>query len=160
MADDKDQADSDVPGELLASSDLVEPEAYEVSAEETEAEELAEGPLTEDEPIDTDQLSEAELVALAAAGSRPQRRVKPEPVAKKGHATPKRDTQPGQEHHKRTTPVQFVKESAAELRKVVWPTLSQLQQYFVVVLVFVLIIIGIVSVLDLGFGWALLQIFG
>ena len=36
-----------------------------------------------------------------------------------------------------------MRESIAELKKVVWPTLNQLQQYFVVVLVFVLIMIAI-----------------
>ena len=60
----------------------------------------------------------------------------------------------------RHNPVQFVRESAAELKKVVWPTGSQLQQYFVVVLVFVLIMIGIVAVLDLGFGWLMLKALG
>ena len=61
---------------------------------------------------------------------------------------------------KRTTPVSFGRESADELRKVVWPTATQLRQYFVVVLVFVLLVIASVSALDLLFGWGLLKIFG
>lgn len=48
----------------------------------------------------------------------------------------------------------------AELKKVVWPTSSQLQQYFVVVLVFVLIMIAIVAALDLGFGTLMLKFLG
>ena len=64
------------------------------------------------------------------------------------------------EEDRRSTPAEFVRESVAELKKVVWPTLSQLQQYFIVVLVFVLIMILIVSVLDLLFGTAILKIFG
>lgn len=160
MADVQDQASADVPGELLASSDLVEPEAYQVAADESEAEELEEAVDSESAGIDVEQLTEAEIVALAAAGSRPQRRTKPEPVAKKGKATPKRGEKSSDTGKKRTTPVQFVKESVAELRKVVWPTMSQLQQYFIVVLVFVLIMIAIVSVLDLAFGWTMLQMFG
>ena len=59
----------------------------------------------------------------------------------------------------RTTPVQFVKESVGELRKVVYPTGSQLANYFVVVLVFVLFIIAIVGLLDLGLGWAIFKVF-
>lgn len=60
----------------------------------------------------------------------------------------------------RTTPAAFVRESVTELRKVVWPTGTQVQQYFVVVLVFVLFIIAFVSLLDLGFGWLVLKAFG
>ncbi|MDO5681811.1 MAG: preprotein translocase subunit SecE [Propionibacteriaceae bacterium] len=60
----------------------------------------------------------------------------------------------------RTTPARFVAQSIGELRKVVWPTGTQVQQYFVVVLVFVLFIMTIVSLLDLGFGWLILRLFG
>ncbi len=160
MADVEDKASADVPGELLANADLVEPEPYVVAADETEAEELEPGADDQDAVIDLSQLSEAEAVAMVAASNRPKLRTKPEPVAKKGVATPKRDRKAADSGKQRTTPVQFVKESVGELRKVVWPTMSQLQQYFVVVLVFVLIVIGIVSALDLAFGWALLRIFG
>lgn len=54
----------------------------------------------------------------------------------------------------------FYRQVIAELRKVVWPTRSQLITYTAVVLVFVLVIIAIVSTLDVVFGWAVLQIFG
>ena len=57
-------------------------------------------------------------------------------------------------------PGEFMRQVQAEARKVVWPTSSQLRQYFVVVLVFVLLVIFYVSALDLLFGWGLLQIFG
>lgn len=60
----------------------------------------------------------------------------------------------------RATPARFVAESVGELRKVVWPTGNQVQQYFIVVLVFVLFIMAIVSLLDLGFGWLILKVFG
>ena len=55
---------------------------------------------------------------------------------------------------------EYLAESQFELRKVVWPTATQLRQYFVVVLVFVLLVIAYVSALDLLFGWGLLKIFG
>ena len=45
----------------------------------------------------------------------------------------------------------FCRQVVAELRKVFWPTQEQLVTYFFVVMVFVLFMIGLVSVLDLGF---------
>ncbi|MBI5028354.1 MAG: preprotein translocase subunit SecE [Actinobacteria bacterium] len=106
------------------------------------------------------ELTEEEQVALAAAKARPVRRSEGAEPSTKGRPTPRqRRAKPGEER-RRTTPVQFVRESVAELKKVVWPTGSQLQQYFVVVLVFVLIMIAIVSVLDLGFGTLMLKLLG
>jgi preprotein translocase subunit SecE len=53
----------------------------------------------------------------------------------------------------------FYRQVVAELRKVIWPTRQQLITYWAVVLVFVLAIIGIVSVLDIGIGWLMLKVF-
>ncbi|MDQ3615052.1 MAG: preprotein translocase subunit SecE [Actinomycetota bacterium] len=61
---------------------------------------------------------------------------------------------------KRTSPVTFYRQVVAELRKVVWPTQQQLITYFIVVLVFVMVIMTIVSLLDLGFGRAMFAVFG
>ena len=47
----------------------------------------------------------------------------------------------------------------AELRKVVWPTQEQLVTYFLVVMVFVLFMIALVSMLDLGFGKLVFWVF-
>lgn len=60
----------------------------------------------------------------------------------------------------RTSPVVFYRQVVAELRKVVWPTQQQLVTYFLVVMVFVLFMIALVSLLDLGFGKAVFQVFG
>lgn len=60
----------------------------------------------------------------------------------------------------RTTPVVFYRQVVAELRKVVWPTQQQLITYFFVVMIFVLFMIALVSLLDLGFGKAVFAIFG
>ena len=60
----------------------------------------------------------------------------------------------------RTSPITFYRQVVAELRKVVWPSQQQLVTYFLVVMVFVLFMIGIVSLLDLGFGKAVFQVFG
>jgi preprotein translocase subunit SecE len=77
--------------------------------------------------------------------------------AKKDRATPKQKRD--RVEHKRTGPVTFVRQSVAELRKVVYPTGPQLANYFVVVLIFVLFIIAYVSLLDLGIGAAVFRIF-
>jgi preprotein translocase subunit SecE len=74
----------------------------------------------------------------------------------KATATAKRDQPVKRE---RTTPLKFVQQSVGELRKVVYPTGQQLVNYFIVVLVFVLFVIGYVSLLDLGFGAAIFRIF-
>ncbi|GAB3715352.1 preprotein translocase subunit SecE [Mariniluteicoccus flavus] len=103
-----------------------------------------------EEPAELREADEADELEPTPAVSR--RRT----VEKKGHATPSR----GADTERRTTPAAFVNEAVGELRKVVWPTANQVQQYFVVVLVFVLFIIFFVSLLDLGLGWALLKVFG
>ena len=61
---------------------------------------------------------------------------------------------------KRTSLPTFYRQVVAELRKVVWPTQEQLITYFLVVMVFVLFMIAIVSLLDLGFGKAVFAVFG
>jgi preprotein translocase subunit SecE len=70
-------------------------------------------------------------------------------------ATPSHDRRGGG----RTSPVTFYRQVVAELRKVVWPTRQQLVTYFIVVLVFVLVMIGIVSLLDYAFGRLMFGIF-
>ncbi|GAA2448220.1 MULTISPECIES: preprotein translocase subunit SecE [Streptomyces] len=54
----------------------------------------------------------------------------------------------------------FYRQIVAELRKVVWPTRSQLTTYTTVVIVFVVIMIGLVTVIDLGFQEAVKYVFG
>ena len=59
----------------------------------------------------------------------------------------------------RTSPVTFMRQVVAELRKVVWPTQQQLVTYFFVVLVFVTVVMALVSVLDLAFGKLVFELF-
>jgi preprotein translocase subunit SecE len=54
----------------------------------------------------------------------------------------------------------FYRQIIAELRKVVWPTRNQLTTYTTVVIVFVVIMIGLVTVIDLGFQEAVKYVFG
>lgn len=67
---------------------------------------------------------------------------------------------PSSDGTKRTNPVTFYRQVVAELRKVVWPTQSQLVTYFIVTMVFVVVVMAIVSLLDLGFGRLAFWIFG
>ena len=54
----------------------------------------------------------------------------------------------------------FMRQVVDELRKVVTPTRSELVNYTLVVLVFVVIVMGIITLLDLLFGWGVSWVFG
>ncbi|MFF9685259.1 preprotein translocase subunit SecE [Streptomyces sp. NPDC014623] len=54
----------------------------------------------------------------------------------------------------------FYRQIVAELRKVVWPTRSQLSTYTAVVIVFVVVMIGLVTVIDFGFARIVKYVFG
>ena len=54
----------------------------------------------------------------------------------------------------------YYRQVVAELRKVIWPTRKELVTYTYVVLIFVLFMIGFVSLADYGFSKAILKIFG
>ena len=54
----------------------------------------------------------------------------------------------------------YVRQVVAELRKVIWPTRSELITYTSVVLVFVVVMVSIVAVFDFAFTKAVLAVFG
>ncbi|MET9774254.1 preprotein translocase subunit SecE [Streptomyces sp. NPDC006367] len=54
----------------------------------------------------------------------------------------------------------FYRQIVAELRKVVWPSRSQLSTYTAVVIIFVVIMIGLVTLIDYGFSNAAKYVFG
>ena len=54
----------------------------------------------------------------------------------------------------------FFRQVVAELRKVVWPTRSQLLTYTSVVLVFVIAMMAVVGVFDLVMSVLVLKVFG
>jgi len=60
----------------------------------------------------------------------------------------------------RTTPALFLRQIAAELRKVIWPTRKELITYTVVCMVFVIFMVAIVTSLDFGFTKLMFWIFG
>jgi preprotein translocase subunit SecE len=57
-------------------------------------------------------------------------------------------------------PTRFVRESVSEMRKVLWPSRSELVTYSIVVIVFVVIMVAIVSGLDIGLAKLVLVVFG
>lgn len=54
----------------------------------------------------------------------------------------------------------FLREVVNELRKVIWPTRKQMVTYFIVVMVFLIVLVGFVFGLDLGFSKLMFLIFG
>ncbi len=77
-----------------------------------------------------------------------------EPQARKRTAPPA--PRPKEE---RTSPVQFVREVRGELRKVAWPTRTEVRNYSIIVLVAVVILTAYISSLDYVFGEAIFKLF-
>jgi preprotein translocase subunit SecE len=75
----------------------------------------------------------------------------PAPRAAKPSRPAKRD---------RTTPAVFITQVRDELRKVVWPTRKELVTYTTVATIFILIMVGIVTGLDVVFARAVFALFG
>ena len=61
---------------------------------------------------------------------------------------PARSSGPGKPD--RTSPVMFLREVRAELRKVIWPTRKELTTYTTVAVIFIMVMVGIVTGLDYG----------
>lgn len=152
--DESNPSSADEPTPESTESEPTDPESTDPEPTDEElayVDDSAEGDGSTGDPSTDDPESADEKVpAMAGAKSRGPR--------KKDAPTPKQSGGRGAKR-KRTTPVQFVGESVEELRKVVYPTSTQLRSYFIVVLVFVLFIIAFVSLLDLAFGWAILKVF-
>ena len=59
----------------------------------------------------------------------------------------------------RTGPLQFLREVRGELRKVAWPTRSEVVNYSIIVLFTVVILTTYIALLDFGFGEAIFRLF-
>ena len=59
----------------------------------------------------------------------------------------------------RTSPAQFLREVRGELRKVAWPSRSEVINYSVIVLFTVVILTAYIALLDFGFGEAIFKLF-
>jgi preprotein translocase subunit SecE len=64
-----------------------------------------------------------------------------------------------QEKEKRTSPRQFIREVRGELRKVAWPTRSEVTNYSIIVLFAVVILTAFIAGLDFGIGKFVLALF-
>jgi preprotein translocase subunit SecE len=82
-------------------------------------------------------------MATQTRGPAPERAAKPKGPAKQ----------------ERTTPAKFVTEVRDELRKVVWPTRKELITYTTSALIFILIMVGLVTGLDVAFSKLVLLLF-
>jgi preprotein translocase SecE subunit len=52
------------------------------------------------------------------------------------------------------------RETVAEMRKVLWPSRKEMTTYTIVVVIFVVIMVTVVALLDLGFAKVILAVFG
>jgi len=73
-----------------------------------------------------------------------------------------RRPQPGAQREgkeERTGPRQFLKEVRGELRKVAWPTRSEVVNYSIIVLVAVVLVTAFIAVVDYGVSEFVLELF-
>jgi preprotein translocase subunit SecE len=54
----------------------------------------------------------------------------------------------------------FLRQVVGELKKVIWPTRSEMVRYTIIVLIFVVVMTAFISGIDLGFAKAVLWLFG
>lgn len=169
LASEVDEVAIDPPGEQLAvpgdagtDYQVVDPDAEELmNADDTVDDTPDSGDPADVVVDDPDQLAKAEQAAVeadstAVATRAPKRKHTQAPVKKESVVTKEQGHHPA----KRTGPGSFVRQSVDELRKVVWPTGAQTRDYFIAVLLFVIFIMTFVGLLDLGFGWLHLKLFG
>ena len=126
-----------------------------MSQTRSDAEDL-DGASAEVEPQDAAERKAAAKTAKKPRSERRAEKVKERAKARSSAASEKKSAP----RKKRTSPTLFYRQIVAELRKVVWPTRTELFTYTSVVIVFVLCIIGIVALLDFGFSHAVQAVFG
>ena len=83
--------------------------------------------------------------AIGADGA-PARQPRPAPAPK--------------QRDERTAPRQFLREVRGELRKVVWPTRSEVINYSIIVLVCLVILTAFVAAQDWFWNWAVFNLYG
>jgi len=140
-----DEADDDDVADDEDSSD------DEDAADDDIPVEAAARPVRKARPVDKAQPVEAEVTSAdQPKGNAP---------VKKNRPTRSRAEATALDAPKKTGPVQFVGQVVQELKKVSWPTSSQLLQFFLVVLIFVVFMIAFIGLLDVLFGWLMLKLF-
>ena len=82
-------------------------------------------------------------------------------VAPDGSAAPVRRDAPARTATRgtRTPPRQFLREVRGELRKVAWPSGTEVRRYSTVVLATLILLVALIFILDLSFSKAVLYVF-
>jgi preprotein translocase subunit SecE len=82
------------------------------------------------------------------------------PPARKAPAPRAQDAGSGGGKEKRATPVEFLKEVRGELRKVAWPTRSEITNYSIIVFVAVVVLTAFIALVDYGVSEFILKLYG
>lgn len=176
--DESTENDADVvdsaEAELTDSSagidpeDGVDPEDYVDPEDDTDLESGAD-PTADADPadsVDTDRTRGATPVtsgrATAGSARAAARRsgVRSGVTERKGTPTRSRETAHTEKRNVFSFLGRYIREVAAELRKVIWPARSQMVTYTLVVIVFVTFMVALVAGLDVLFAKGVLAIFG
>ena len=83
-----------------------------------------------------------------------------EPAAQKGQGRRPTPPRPQESKEKRATPVEFLREVRGELRKVAWPTRSEVINYSIIVLVAVVVLTSFIALVDYGVSEFVLKLYG
>jgi len=83
-----------------------------------------------------------------------------EPQAQKPQARRPTPPRPQETKEKRATPVEFLREVRGELRKVAWPTRSEVINYSIIVLVAVVVLTSFIAAVDYGISEFVLKLYG
>lgn len=161
MSDKSHDAEPDEGGRPGNDDAIVDPDT--VTSDDEKIAELEETLAEDSSDEDTDSAPTGDEDAGGPKDKAVIKRKTAKAPVKKQAPTKKRDDHKRDEDddpYRAKNPAHFVKQSASELKKVVWPTWPQLVAMFTAVLIFVLIMILIVGLLDFGLGSLLLWLLG
>lgn len=149
------------PGRPASEGETAEADLL-ASAKNSESDDVtAEDEVDADLRASIDELDDSAAEEVESTHEPVARKTSKAPVKKSAPTSKRSEKRDGpSEDGGRVGPVTFTKQSIGELKKVNWPTGSQLGQYFAAVLIFVLFAIAFVGLLDLGFSAGLLALFG
>ena len=83
-----------------------------------------------------------------------------EPSAQRPQQRRPAQPRPQESKEKRATPVEFLREVRGELRKVAWPTRSEIINYSIIVLVAVVVLTSFIALVDYGVSEFVLKLYG
>ena len=83
-----------------------------------------------------------------------------EPSAQRPQQRRPAQPRPQESKETRATPVEFLREVRGELRKVAWPTRSEIINYSIIVLVAVVVLTSFIALVDYGVSEFVLKLYG